>query len=179
MDWSLKKNKGGIRPGDRHHPQGMPKEIAFLLREWFVQNGYRPCITTRNVQNTIRAEGKCFSFYIYVILMFLSDPILNRKKALTIFTSCQIMGIGCCSRSHSSYREEFLTSSICPTCLEAGDASRLAKPAMRTCICLECDRWMQRDIIDAHNIGAVGEVWIWTLTRPLPLSRNNSSIFQI
>ncbi|KAF9138641.1 hypothetical protein BGX30_008923 [Mortierella sp. GBA39] len=69
--------------------------------------------------------------------------------------------------------DEFLTSSMCPTCLESGDASRLAKPTMRSCVCLRCGRWLHRDIIGAHNIAAAGEVWIRTLTRPLPLSRKN------
>ncbi|KAG9068054.1 hypothetical protein KI688_011646 [Linnemannia hyalina] len=67
--------------------------------------------------------------------------------------------------------DEFLTSSVCPTWLETGDASRLAESTIRSCVCLECGRWIHRDLVGAHNIAAAGEVWIWTLTRTLPLSR--------
>ncbi|KAF9128763.1 hypothetical protein BGW39_004788 [Mortierella sp. 14UC] len=55
--------------------------------------------------------------------------------------------------------DEYLTSSICPTCLESSELSRLAKPTIRSCVCLTCGRWLHRDIVGAHNIAAAGEVW--------------------
>ncbi|OAQ34102.1 hypothetical protein K457DRAFT_133668 [Linnemannia elongata AG-77] len=46
---------------------------------------------------------------------------------------------------------------------------------MRSCVCLNCGRWLHRDAIGAQNIAAAGETWIKTFTRPLPLCRTGQS----
>lgn len=71
--------------------------------------------------------------------------------------------------------DEMLTSTMCPTCVELGVESRLAKPTMRSCVCLNCGRWLHRDLIGAHNLAIVGECWIRSLTRPGPLCRSAPS----
>ncbi|GJJ75134.1 hypothetical protein EMPS_07492 [Entomortierella parvispora] len=71
--------------------------------------------------------------------------------------------------------DEYLTSSLCPSCLEMGVSSRLAKPTMRSCVCLVCARWLHRDVIGAQNIAVAGEAWLHTQARPLPLCRPISS----
>lgn len=67
--------------------------------------------------------------------------------------------------------DEYLTSTICPTCVSKGKKSRLAKPSMRTCACVECRRWIHRDGVGAHNIALIGEQYLKSLGRPEPLAR--------
>ncbi|OAQ33755.1 hypothetical protein K457DRAFT_152617 [Linnemannia elongata AG-77] len=67
--------------------------------------------------------------------------------------------------------DEYLTSTMCPTCVAVGVSTRMAKPSMRVCACLKCQRWIHRDVVGAHNIALVGEQYVRTLGRPAPLQR--------
>ncbi|KAG9064049.1 hypothetical protein KI688_003228 [Linnemannia hyalina] len=67
--------------------------------------------------------------------------------------------------------DEYLTSTMCPTCVVENRATRLAKPSMRTCACVECTRWIHRDGVGAHNIALIGEQYLKSLGRPEPLAR--------
>ena len=67
--------------------------------------------------------------------------------------------------------DEYLTSTMCPTCVSKGKKSRLAKPSMRTCAYVECKRWIHRDGVGAHNIALIGEQYLKSLGRPEPLAR--------
>ncbi|OAQ25844.1 hypothetical protein K457DRAFT_140797 [Linnemannia elongata AG-77] len=46
---------------------------------------------------------------------------------------------------------------------------------MRSCVCLNCGRWLHRDAIGAQNTAAAGETWIKNFTRPLLLCRTGQS----
>ncbi|KAF9910422.1 hypothetical protein EC991_006689 [Linnemannia zychae] len=70
--------------------------------------------------------------------------------------------------------DEYLTSTMCPTCVSAGVTARLAKPSMRTCACVGCKRWIHRDLVGAHNIAIVGEHYLKHLARPSSLERPQS-----
>ena len=48
--------------------------------------------------------------------------------------------------------DEYLSYTMCPTCAAVGVSTRLAKPLMRACACLQCERWIHRDMVGAHNI---------------------------
>ncbi|KAF9975922.1 hypothetical protein BGZ75_000360, partial [Mortierella antarctica] len=48
--------------------------------------------------------------------------------------------------------DEKYTSAMCPRCAEAGIATRMAKPTMRSCVCLVCGVWLNRDSSGSHNI---------------------------
>ena len=67
--------------------------------------------------------------------------------------------------------DEYLTSTMCPTCISMGQTTRLAKPSMRTCACVECKRWIHRDLVGAHNIAIIGEHYLKHLGRPPSLAR--------
>ncbi|KAF9343535.1 hypothetical protein BGX34_006638, partial [Mortierella sp. NVP85] len=67
---------------------------------------------------------------------------------------------------HVVSTDEFCTSS--PTCAERGGDIRVAKPTVRSCVCLEeeCDRWINRDSLGAHNLALIGRAWLERLQRP-------------
>ncbi|KAF9544268.1 hypothetical protein EC957_012231 [Mortierella hygrophila] len=68
--------------------------------------------------------------------------------------------------------DEYLTSTMCPTCVVKNRATRLAKPSMRTCACVECTRWIHRGGVGAHNIALIGEgQYLKSLGRPEPLAK--------
>ncbi|KAF9082447.1 hypothetical protein BGX23_012457 [Mortierella sp. AD031] len=68
--------------------------------------------------------------------------------------------------------DEYLTSTVCPICVSKGERTRLAKPSMRVCACLECQRWIHSDLVSAHNIAIIGEHYLRSLGRPEPLTRS-------
>jgi len=69
--------------------------------------------------------------------------------------------------------DEYLTSTMCPTCVSRNHPARLAKPTRRSCVCVEpgCQRWINRDSVGSHNLAIIGQKWIRELTRPVPLRR--------
>ncbi|KAG0284381.1 hypothetical protein BGZ96_011233 [Linnemannia gamsii] len=67
--------------------------------------------------------------------------------------------------------DEFLTSTMCPSCAAHDVRSRVAKPTQRSCVCVECGRWINRDSVGAQNIALIAERWMTDQTRPLPLER--------
>lgn len=68
---------------------------------------------------------------------------------------------------------ECYTSTKCPNCTAHGRDCRVAKPTLRSCICLhpDCQRWVHRDCLGAHNLALIGQEWIHRLSRPPALCR--------
>ncbi|OAQ32984.1 hypothetical protein K457DRAFT_15553 [Linnemannia elongata AG-77] len=60
---------------------------------------------------------------------------------------------------------------MCPTCVSKGKKSRLAKPSIRACACVECTRWIHRDGVGAHNIALIGKQYLKSRGRPEALAR--------
>ncbi|OAQ36825.1 hypothetical protein K457DRAFT_181152 [Linnemannia elongata AG-77] len=67
--------------------------------------------------------------------------------------------------------DEYLTSTMCPACTARGETSRMAKPTSRSCVCLTCGRWINRDSVGAHNIALIAEQWLFDQSRPISLLR--------
>ncbi|KAF9305116.1 hypothetical protein BGZ91_008815, partial [Linnemannia elongata] len=67
--------------------------------------------------------------------------------------------------------DEYLTPTMCPTCVSKGKKSRLAKPSIRACACVECTRWIHRDEVGAHNIALIGKQYLKSRGRPEALAR--------
>ncbi|GJJ71752.1 hypothetical protein EMPS_04109 [Entomortierella parvispora] len=74
--------------------------------------------------------------------------------------------------------DEYLSSTMCPTCIGKNVATRLAKPSMRTCACTQCGRWIHRDCVGAHNIATIGERYVQQQDRPRQLARPPPSSLQ-
>ncbi|KAF9296200.1 hypothetical protein BGZ88_000493 [Linnemannia elongata] len=67
--------------------------------------------------------------------------------------------------------DEYLTSTMCPACTARGETSRMAKPTSRSCVCVACGRWINRDSVGAHNIALIAEQWLFDQSRPISLLR--------
>ncbi|GJJ78229.1 hypothetical protein EMPS_10588 [Entomortierella parvispora] len=72
---------------------------------------------------------------------------------------------------HAALVDEYLSSTMCPTCTAKDEQTRLAKPSMRVCACIQCSRWIHRDLVGAHNIALIGEQYLKTMGRPQSLAR--------
>ncbi|KAF9150764.1 hypothetical protein BG015_007414 [Linnemannia schmuckeri] len=72
--------------------------------------------------------------------------------------------------------DEYLTSTVCPTCVSKDRQNRRAKPSMRVCACTECERWIHRDLVGEHNIAIIGEHYLKSLLRPESLARPTQTI---